>query len=865
MRSSSQSTLFAQEGATSWSEVLAAVKAALDAGPKPASYQSLLATSQEVLAQSIDEPEHSAKVKKAEIAALLLGALEKKVALKAPTVLPTAFVLSSWTAGYKVTNSLGLALLEQAGSLDEDGWNILINALLKVGDYEAIGRIKDEHSEVAFDQHTESRIKKAQGALALRDMRHAYRSGKMPSSGIFEMAYPENALPMVRAIVQSLLDWDQAPNGPMPIPDLTQEAVTADPKNDSAPLFCSGFRWSGASAVYDFVKGLDGVGMPIRHPRIVSGGAAPLEDILDRVLLDEPVDRAQVVDFILEKILGIPPNDDIPKAADVFRRSVIGGARDPEELPAGVTELLRALQHYSGAGSASEKIALGRESMRNFFARITQSADTCTYTAYDSVMRAWRPEFVQTVSGARMIAVIRDPRDMYVTLLRMERPWFGAKAFIEDFGSRLAQYEEGLAQLAENDENFRLVRFEDFVLDAQVRQSLCDWLGVENTADVVHGDFIPEQSARNIGVYKTHPNKAAIAKIEAAFPDWCRSSDNDAAPVTLADYMSKACADQPAAAREGAQSDAANQLHVLSFSAMASKPMMEDVMSLSGKKGDPGWAVRKGITGSLIAEGKYDFVGLQHVQYDVDTENCGVSQILAEANARSDGHYDVLNADKRFGVESGDSLPLYYDTTKWELVPERYGVRWFKASDEAERQIGGGRFFVYGLFRNKLAAPGDPLEFVWVYNLRLIHKSSEKLDRRRMLSLVKVMRTIKTKRAEHAAPVVILADTNIKEPEAMATRYLNGESVTYDDKTIRSPVKLVDAFINRHPNLLNQISSQHNFKPAGSTKGTGRNDRILVSPDIAVQSCTVLTYNHDGNWPSYHFPIEAVLKIKPAQ
>lgn len=876
MRSPSRPALLSSGAATSWSDFLAALKPAIETGAAPPSTEVLIALAQETLAQTIEEPAHSAKVKKAEIAALILGALERQIALDDPAVLPLTFPLSGWTAGHKTTNALGLALLSRNGALDASGWGILVASLLRAGNYQAIRRITEPPPTVAFDQYTLNRIAKANGALALRDIRDDFRAGRMPPTDVFARAYTQEALPLVRSVMRALLDWQDAPDQPLPVPE--QDAATDAQARDVTPLFCSGFRWSGASAVYDFIKGLDGVGTPVRHPRIVSGGVAPLEDILDHVLKGAPVDQGLVIDFILEKILGVPPSDKTPKIADLFRRSVVGGARDAAHLPPGVTALLRALQGYAGDGSTHDKIVQGGVSMRTFYARIAQCPEDCRYTAYDSVMRAWRPELVQTVSGARMIGVIRDPRDMYVTYLRMERPSLAVQTFIDDFGARLTQYEAGRARLGDDGLSFRLLRFEDFVLDAEVRQSLCDWLGLENTADLAQGDFIPEQSARNIGVYKTHPDTDAIAKIEAAFPDWCFRTEVNLPPPEV-DPMALACSAVPAAAMpaamlaampaegvqtEGAQAEPASspetRLNVLSFSAMASKPMMEDAMSLSGKKGDPGWAVRKGITASLIAEGKYDFVGLQHTQFDVDPDKCGTTQILSEINARVPGRYQVLNADDRFGVQSGDSLPIYYDTARWELVPDHYGVQWFKAADAAKRRIGGGRFYVYGLFRQTSAAPGDALEYVWVYNLRLIHKSSDELDQQRTRSLVHVIDHITQTQAAHNAPVVILADTNIKEPDAMATRYLNGDMVTLDGADIRSPVTLVDAFIKLHPELLNKISSQHNFKPAGKTKGTGRNDRILMSEGFTAQSCSVLTYNHDGNWPSYHFPIEAVLE-----
>ncbi len=851
-----------QEQADSWAAFLAGLKAAMNEAEAMPPIEVLVAYAQEALSQKIDEPAHSAKVKKAEIAALLLDGIAHHGSLAETEVLEVAFRLSGWTAGYAQIIKLGQTLLERRGRLDDADWAVLIKAWLDAGDYQAIRTLTQQHPDMVFDKPTRSRMSKALGALALADILTEFRAGRMPAPDLIATAYPEPAHSLVQAVFRALLAWRQAPNHPLTDLDLPMPDAAAGAEIETKPLFCGGFRWSGASAVYDFVKGLDSVGMPVRHPRIVSGGAAPLEDILDDVLKGEVVAPERVVDFILEKILGVPPSSDIPKAANVFRRSVVGGAKDPGKVQPGVAALWQALQHYAGADAREDKIEQARHKMRSFYALIGQSPVQSSYTAYDSVMRAWRPELVQTVDGARMIAIIRDPRDMYVTNLRMERPNLKAKTFIANFGALLAQYEAGLKLLGAHAAHFKIMRFEDFVLDAQARQSLCDWLGVANTADTTKGDFIPEQSARNIGVYKTHPDKKAIAAIEKAFPDWCYRPQTP--HVAVSNASTPAVADLPAAARlpKVPATAAKTQLNVLSFSAMASQPMIEDVMSLSGKKGEPGWAVRKGITGTMVAKGDYDFVGFQHTQFDVDPQNCAAGQFLSEINDRATRQYEILNADARFGVKKGDSLPIYYDSTKWELVPDHYGVRWFRAADERNKRIGGGRFYVYGLFRQKSGTPGDPFEYVWVYNLRLVHKSSEELDQRRTRCLLQITRHMKKMQALHAAPLVTLADTNIKEPDAMANRLLNREPVTLEGQEYRAPIRLVDAFLALHPQYLNKISSQHNFKPAGKIKGTGRNDRILLSPDVKVQSCTVLTYNHDGNWPSYHFPIEAVLEVR---
>jgi len=827
---------------TSWSDVLKIVKQQIGGKGPVAKAPDVALLMRSLLALDISEAEHITKVKQAEIAGDVLFWAVEKIGLAKGELLAERFQLSAWSANYKRTIPLGLAFLEQEASLNSDHWDILIRSLIKGGQYKTVVDLLGAHPNAELTKVTQTRVAKAEAALALKQMTLDMQSRKLPDRVLFDLAYGAETADLAYGIVQALLAWEIGGSDTL-LPAEMQNIPTAVTGADA--LFCSGFRWSGASAVYDFVKGLQGVGMPVTHPRIVSGGVSTLEEILDQLLSGQPQKRALIVTFTLEKILGFPPKPESLKVADIYRRSLFGSAAEREVLTQSAADLLRALQVYASDKGLAQQREESQNLLRNFFTRIALDPVNTRYTAFDSVMRAWRPEFVQFVGGAKMIAILRDPRDMYVTYVRMERPKLAASTFIRDLKARLEQFDAGLAKLPNKDACFRLVRFENFVSSSETRQELCDWLGLENILNPAQmsRDFTPSESMKNIGVYENHPNQKAIREIEKAFPDLL--------------YAGAGRAEQPAAVRKPRVADA---LHVLSFSAMASKPMMEDVMSLSGRKGDAGWHIRKDITASLLAEGQYDFIGLQHTQFDTDPAHCGVHQIQELLNKKSATHYDVLNADARFGVERGDSLPIYYDTAKWALAPNHNGVIWFKQRDAEIRRIGGGRFFVYGLFCQQGLPADHPLKRVWVYNLRLRHKSSAELDIARTKSLRRIFRHMKRMQEKVAAPIVVLADTNIKEPDAMANSYLNGLAVELEGETIRAPMRLNDAFLDMHPGQLNRVTSQHNFAPAGKTTGTGRNDRILFGKGLQVTDCNIVTYNRDGNYPSYHYPVEAVLK-----
>lgn len=116
----------------------------------------------------------------------------------------------------------------------------------------------------------------------------------------------------------------------------------------------------------------------------------------------------------------------------------------------------------------------------------------------------------------KLIAVRRDPRDVYVTGRMLGEPWIPSDPdqFIDWYaGKNILAYAES------RHPDLKLIWFEDLILNYKtVVGEIEEFLGLNSADHLLKGQFLtPSRSARNIGIYKTYSDQKAIGKITAAF------------------------------------------------------------------------------------------------------------------------------------------------------------------------------------------------------------------------------------------------------------------------------------------------------------------------------------------------------------
>ncbi|MEA5446504.1 hypothetical protein VCB98_11815 [Gammaproteobacteria bacterium AB-CW1] len=603
-------------------------------------------------------------------------------------------------------------------------------------------------------------------------------------------------------------------------------SLGSDQGLERVPVFCAGFRWSGGSAVYDYLCDLKQTREFWKKPRFVQGTACSIDQII-RASQEGSDELSELVEaFVLRHVIGVDPAARKPRdQVEAYQRSLLAQIKDKGALA--------SLEHHLSVFVAAVKkraMSPGAFPQAAFEALFQHLLDLGTdgeagAVLLDSMIRASDAELLEYFPHARLVAVTRDPRDMYAT--HVERG--GWRRGVDDYISRLkADLNRFDAARERFGDQIELVRFEQFVKSEPTRKALIQRLALADgkaTAGETLKSFRPEESLQNIGIHGRFSDQAAIRKIEKAFPELCHL---------------------PEGVKE-------RTVSVCTFSAMATKRQQDGDMVLCGSPGDPGWKKRREITARFLAAKAYDFFGLQHCYLDPGKPTDAAGWF--ERRLREKGvDYGVINRAHGKRPDRGDSTPLFYRKDRWRLDESDSGSVAYRcpAPDRSEPG-GGGTLFIYGLFHE--VEPGG--ESVYVYNFRLRDQHTKRNDEYRAECLRELFAHI-ADRQHPEAPVILLGDTNCKKPGSKADKLLLGRSPFSDDV---DGVRPKDAYLAVHPNAHGKVTTQHNFKQAGSIEGSERNDRVLFFGELEVMNSEILTVNENGQYPSYHYPVEAVFRL----
>lgn len=598
-------------------------------------------------------------------------------------------------------------------------------------------------------------------------------------------------------------------------------------------VFCGGFRWSGASAVYDYLSEQPEVEGFWRKPRFMQDGPTTFEHVLGAFGGSPEQVMAALRGFFVEQVLGVVWADGRKNAAlGVLEGSLL------RQMTAGVdlavfdqrlawffsqvldrAHLPQDARAFPGGGFASALRAL---------AALCVSRDK-KYVLFDSVIRAPQVAMLRHIPDARMVAVTRDPRDMYITHVERGRWKKGVGRYIRELKGFLDDFEQAMA-MAEVAKVCLPVRFEDFVRDEETREAVLRWLGMEPakpTEGAVH--FSPEQSATNISLYRAFGDEKALRALEEAFPRGCRGTTLDRRNVK-----------------------------VLSLSAMATKRKQQDLDGKAGKPGEPGWMRRREIVVNILADGAYDFFGLQHC-YASPSHRFDAVGYFGKALADRGLEYGVINRVVGDDPREGDSTPLYFRRDRWELDDEEHGDVWFKTPAPSKEALGGGGLlFVFGLFHERGLDGSRTGRALYVYNVRLRNKLTDELDIYRARCFLEIAGSIAARKKQDV-PVVLMGDTNDKLVDSITDRLMRGQPVELDGAMLKLPVELQDTLLVLHPEMHGKVRTQHDFKRPGKLKGSDRNSRIFCTTGLDVIQAQILTTNENGMFPSYHYPVVATI------
>ncbi|MGB0440012.1 MAG: hypothetical protein ACPGFC_07920, partial [Paracoccaceae bacterium] len=285
------------------------------------------------------------------------------------------------------------------------------------------------------------------------------------------------------------------------------------PQPDIDLVFCGGFKWSGASAVRDYLIGFENVASPRADFRIFTENDYCVRTIYEAFMTKNRAGLPEAAKgFALEKLLGLTPCDPKPRRLLKTRSAALLPQANPEEatwIEATGTRFLKAV--------LSNRKSFPREALQDFIddcSRVICPPQT-KVCVYDSVLRAFDGDLFNLLPKGHLLSVFRDPRDMYATHCLRGGWTAGVEVYAQDLSEMLR------AHKAYAHDRIVTVQFERFVLSEAYRKKIRTLvLGKKPTPRAVQ-DFRAEDSATNIGIHADFQDRDAIAYLEKTFPDLC--------------------------------------------------------------------------------------------------------------------------------------------------------------------------------------------------------------------------------------------------------------------------------------------------------------------------------------------------------
>lgn len=293
-----------------------------------------------------------------------------------------------------------------------------------------------------------------------------------------------------------------------------QADVEPGENDDISMIFCGGFKWSGASAVRDFLCDFRTVDTPPADLRFFSEPAFSLQSLHRDMNSVQPDVLRQARGLGLEKVLGLTIGEtSARRALRNWQSSLVALAKgDNDKL------VLQAASRFFTALLRGEAEFPRAELQRfvNVIARVTCTPGT-TACVFDSVIRAPQRGLINLLQDGRMITVFRDPRDMYVTHVIRGGWSSGVEAYIAELQEMLDEYHSTPEVRSTS------IQYEEFILSEGYREDIRRQVLGDNKALKETPRFNPAESVKNIAIHREFEDQAALKMLVKAFPDLCRA------------------------------------------------------------------------------------------------------------------------------------------------------------------------------------------------------------------------------------------------------------------------------------------------------------------------------------------------------
>ena len=254
-------------------------------------------------------------------------------------------------------------------------------------------------------------------------------------------------------------------------------------------------------------------------------------------------------------------------------------------------------------------------------------------------------------------------------------------------------------------------------------------------------------------------------------------------------------------------------------------------------KGVNHWDTRQTRTAAAIRRFDADVIGLQEAFFSQVDD---LKPVLTD--------YQRVGVGRDDGAEEGETCSILFRKDRFGLVD--HGTFWLSDTPEVPGSKHWGnevvRICSWALLHDK---PSD--RRFYVFNTHFDHVSQNAREHSAKLIAKRI-----SERNEPSASFILMGDFNAAEDNP-AIRYLKGEAIALGgaEEPETGPLKLLDSFRVIHPDVAD-VRTGHGF--TGRTDG-GKIDHVLVPVGITVEAADIDHSQHDGLYPSDHFPVTATL------
>lgn len=296
---------------------------------------------------------------------------------------------------------------------------------------------------------------------------------------------------------------------------------TGRARNPSKLVMTCGAGYSGTGAVTAYLRELRGLPMPFGMREVaIAKKSYGLYRLVSKWQEWDPDERIRALrEVTLKAVLGVPCYESQASVDRIHSRSITWNSLFLDE---GLDDVhVKALGDYSvdfvrGAAAAESADEIRRVCSKflNGVLRV-KGGDTLLF---NNCIHQTQIEMCSLLDNARVIVVVRDPRDQFVAHQMETR---GKGTTVDAFIKKRKRADTAVRRYMESGpHNARIFRFEDFVSDASVRHEVKSWSGLSAfSAAPEPRFFFPEKSIGNVGIYRKWKQKADIEAIEKELGD----------------------------------------------------------------------------------------------------------------------------------------------------------------------------------------------------------------------------------------------------------------------------------------------------------------------------------------------------------